>query len=263
MVARIDSQMLDFFFRISPPERKDLLASLRDAPVRKSAIHKWLGDNSPILRIAKVLMSQGIDERFRLQAYPDLGTETQYKLMAFGIPTDIPITSSGTIKPKNHLKWIKMRKAIEEEREKGESGSTIGIQYPANTDVLFERGGGRVSHFGNIEFTLIMEAKLREIKDESTKLGKKICDDVINEVRSRDGRFLEKDLHGRGWWVEIEDSSVLYKKIGASLYDHQRRLRARRNDEVELSSESSRLSVSHMDRGSTKRLKTCHGCFCA
>ncbi|KAL3914014.1 MAG: hypothetical protein SGILL_006265, partial [Bacillariaceae sp.] len=182
MIARVDSQMLDFFFLITPYERKELLACLKDAPLRKSAIHYYFGDNSPVLRMIKVLwgvVTAGTDERFRLQMYPCLNMETRYKMMTFGLPTDIPITNSGIIKLKTHLRWIKMRKAIDEEREKEPKGSTIGIQFPDIMDVLFERGGGRQSHLGNIEFCFILEAKLDAIETETTKLGKKICDEVI------------------------------------------------------------------------------------
>jgi hypothetical protein len=46
-----------------------------------------------------------------------LSMETLYRLMSFGMKVEeIPITSSGAIKTKNHLQWIKTRKAIDERR---------------------------------------------------------------------------------------------------------------------------------------------------
>lgn len=45
-------------------------------------------------------------------------SQTRYKLVTFGLPGDLPIISSGNVKLKNHLKWIKMRRAIDEECKK-------------------------------------------------------------------------------------------------------------------------------------------------
>jgi len=51
--------------------------------------------------------------------YLGLTLETQYQLMTFGIPApELPITSTGSIKTKHQMQWIKTRKAIDTTRMK-------------------------------------------------------------------------------------------------------------------------------------------------
>jgi len=127
--------------------------------------------------------------------------ETQYKLMTFGIPvSELPITSTGGIKTKHHLQWIRTRKALDasrmkslegcynskirqrqEEEKEQRSAATVPhtdlcvfptydefllyhgeepIIHPMINDVLFSKGGKNVTHYGNIEFTDLMKRSL-------------------------------------------------------------------------------------------------------
>ena len=174
--------------------------------------------------------------------------------MTYGIPSDLPVTSSGNIKVKNHLKWIKMRRAIDDERRKDPSGANVGIASPNNTDVLFESGGGKWNHYGNAEFAAIMEQKIDEYGFDA-KYGVKYYEEVIAMVKARNGRFLERDRKGRGWWVEITNTDALHKRLYSALYEHRKRMKARKKNQQFSMSESSSLSVQFQDR---KRQRLCH-----
>jgi hypothetical protein len=193
--------------------------------------------------------------------------ETQYKLLTFGIPvSELPITSSGVIKVKYHLQWIKTRKALDSSRMKSleeccrklqernrheESSLTYELRYyptydeflsfhgkepifhPMINDVLFSKGGKNVSHYGNLEFTDLMNRSLIRYVSimpvQNRKMKKAMRQSIINEIRDRGGRFLtlDKQLVGGYCWTEIQEGPDLHDRIATSLYDHKRRLAAK------------------------------------
>ena len=82
--------------------------------------------------------------------------ELIYSLMAFGIPSDqIPVTSTGTIKTKNHLQWIKFLR--EKEKAERQGIEFDGIEYPGVNDVLFSLGRHTWSHPGYAMFRALLE----------------------------------------------------------------------------------------------------------
>jgi hypothetical protein len=157
-----------------------------------------------------------------------LNMETKYNLMSFGIKVnEIPMTSSGTIKTKNHQQWIRTRKAIDERRrvleirqcrQEEQSHTSSGalpnsaraaaaptsanhrdgpgsiIVHPGIHDVLIAKGG-KCNHWGNIDFQCLMGIHQNEYKDlpkRSPRRGE-IRDELILAVHERGGRFLELD----------------------------------------------------------------------
>lgn len=155
------------------------------------------------MRLIRAVMTIAMprEERFRTRIHMDgLTMETQYKLMTFGIPvSELPITSTGGIKTKHHLQWIRTRKALDSsrmksleacysnkiQRQEGEKpqravGTTPHTEFcifptheeflsfhgsepiihPMINDVLFSKGGKNVTHYGNIEFTDLMKRSL-------------------------------------------------------------------------------------------------------
>merc|ERR1711907_675477 len=86
------------------------------------------------------------------------------------------------------------------------------IVYPMPIDVLFCKGNNvkNARHYGNIEFTDLMKREA-------------IRQDIIDEVKSRGGRFLTLDekFPGGHRWFEIESGIKLHDRVAASLYDHK------------------------------------------
>jgi hypothetical protein len=96
-------------------------------PLRVCAYHFCLPNDGSLVHqlIWAIIMVQlGSKQRVRTRFHnpaagaPGMGglasTEVQYSLMTFGINVlALPITSGGQIKTKNHLQWIKTRRAIE------------------------------------------------------------------------------------------------------------------------------------------------------
>lgn len=155
--------------------------------------------------------------------------ETLYRLMSFGLKVEeIPVTSSGTIKTKNHLQWIKTRRAIEERRrllaipqqqqfqhQATEDGAMeidtnvllttatasahndVGgdiIVHPGIHDVLIAKGG-KSNHWGNIDFQGLMATSLPEYTSlpKRSARRKEIRAELIQAVYAGKGRFLEMD----------------------------------------------------------------------
>jgi len=174
------------------------------SPVRRSCTHFCLPENNPKMNIIRAVMMLAMPrgERVRTRIHMDgLTLETQYKLMTFGIPvSELPITSTGAIKTKHHMQWIKTRKAIDCARMKSleecynikmkrrqeqkqrralsspqmfvnfctyptydeflEVHGEEPISHPMINDVLFSKGGKNVTHYGNIEFADLMKRAL-------------------------------------------------------------------------------------------------------
>mmetsp|Transcript_32954 Transcript_32954/g.55240 ORF Transcript_32954/g.55240 Transcript_32954/m.55240 type:complete len:86 (+) Transcript_32954:969-1226(+) len=80
----------------------------------------------------------------RTKFYPGgLTLETQYQLMTYGITIQgLTITSTGSIKTKSHLQWLKNRRAIERARQENQEIAASWIEIPGINDVLFRKGGG-------------------------------------------------------------------------------------------------------------------------
>jgi hypothetical protein len=89
-------------------------------PFRFSAMHLCLpeGPEFDMIR-ALYYFSVNQNERVRTRVHPALTClETQYRLMSFGMNgEEIPETSTGTPKLKNHRQWTKTRRAIDAARQ--------------------------------------------------------------------------------------------------------------------------------------------------
>ena len=145
-----------------------------------------------------------------------------------------------------------MRRYVDEERRLDPTGATIGILYPANADVLFESGGGKFNHPGNTEFSFLIEVKL-DAYGHDKKFEPPLFEDLITAVHQKHGRFLERDPQGRGWWVEIKDKKLLYKRLYAALYDQKKRAKSKRQQQNSMS-QSSSLSAHYQEK---KRPRLC------
>lgn len=253
-----------------PADKLEYSVYREGSPVRRSCTHFCLPENNHKMRVVRAVMMLAMprEERVRTRIHMDgLTMETQYKLMTFGIPvSELPITSTGAIKVKYHLQWIKTRKALDSSRTKSFEECCKKLQernrkkdsllsnelrnyptydeflaihgkepifHPMINDVLFSKGGKNVSHYGNIEFTDLMKRSLMQYVSntpvQNRKMRKAIRQSIVNEIRDRGGRFLtlDKKLVGGYCWTEIQEGPDLHDRIATSLYDHKRRLAAK------------------------------------
>ncbi|KAL3922347.1 MAG: hypothetical protein SGILL_002257 [Bacillariaceae sp.] len=223
---------------VSTDEHNVMSQLKKGMPIRWSALHICLPEG-PFVKIhrAFLMLAFGQDARVRARVHPGMSLETQYKLLTFGInASEFPLTHSGSIKLKNHERWMKTRRVIDEARVQGRHFN--GIVVPGVFDVLFSKGGNQ-HHHGNHEFKCAIESLLYQERYQNMFVSRKdrrivdrsqreaIRQELITEVHARNGRFLALDEGG--WWVELpSDSPDLLDKIATSVYDHHKRLEARK-----------------------------------
>jgi hypothetical protein len=209
----------------------DLSELMKCAPVRWSAMHVCLPDGPfySLLKALLVIVLVGKKERLRIKFYSGglHNMETQYRLMSYGIPIqELPVTHSGAIKKKNHAKWIKVRKLVDQEREIRANGASSFVENPGVFDVLFRRGGFTY-HYGNLLFQESMLAELSAYDAvHSHPEKRRIRDRIIQSVKAKGGHFLEynKDV---GVWNEITDLTLVHNKVISALNDLNRMIAAR------------------------------------
>jgi hypothetical protein len=184
-----------------------------------------------------LLIVLGQDQRLRVKLYQSFSTEEQYQLMSFGIPVhEIPVTSSGTLKTKNHVSSLKTRIVIERIRRDGGPHSFTGIIHPGVYDAVFSRGGNP-HHPGNRELHHVITSKIPAFNGtNSRKVKKELREEVIESVRASGGRFLL--LHKDGYWLEINDEAAIHEKVSAAVYENIRKNTAIVNQQKTLSATS-------------------------
>ena len=252
-------------------EEHEMIISLKKGlPVRWSALHICVPEG-PMHKIhrAFMLLGFGQDARVRSRLHPGFSLETQYKLLTFGINAiEFPLTHSGSVKVKNQMQWTRIRRIVEEERNQGRR--FMGILVPGVYDVLFAKGGQQ-NHHGNHEFKCIIESLLSKEQYQNMFSNRKdrrtvdraqreaIRHDVILQVKARNGRFLVLDEGG--WWNELAlDSGELSEKIATSVYDHHKRLEARKKQKKSKSDTGDFLDSAFCHTGLDNRGKSRGGC---
>ena len=214
--------------------QRALQEALRAFPIRWSAVHVGLPDSHRMFASILLFILLGQDQRLRVKLYQNFSTEEQYQLMSFGIPVhELPLTSSGTLKTKNHVSSLKTRIVIERIRRDGGPNSFTGIVHPAVYDVVFSRGGNP-HHPGNIELHQAITSRIPAFIGTNTrKVKKELREEVIESVRARGGRFLllQKD----GYWAEITDEAIIHDKVSAAVYENTRKHTAILNQQISTS----------------------------
>jgi hypothetical protein len=167
--------------------------------------------------------------------------QCSYSLMSFGIPVQqLPITSTGNIKTKPVLKWLK---AVAEQ----DKNPNAIIIYPHVNDILFSKGGAASHHhYGNIEFKACLEAHIRAFQTPSMSSYQRIplvCQEIVNSILSSGGRLLS--LHKDGaWWEEITDPAEQTSRVKVAWYDHIKRMNARKKQQASTSDTMQFMSMS-------------------
>ena len=104
------------------------------------------------------------------------------------------------------------------------SSTSSGITKPDINDVLFGRGGKINDHPGNIQFRSIVEqCKYNYTQLRSKREKRRIALEVIDQIRSLGGKFLECDTSS-GCWFEQSKVKV-FKKASQALREGAPRLR--------------------------------------
>ena len=213
------------------------------SPVRISGLHMCFPDKR-IFHMLKAGMALSLGgSKTRMKAHCGDSMEIQYHLHGYGIPVDqIPITDTGNIKTKNLIQWIRVRKHIEETRNKdaskpcGNSDSEssvpsnmhLKIDCPNMNDVIFRGKHANLSHPGNSMFRGLIESKYEEHTLLTTTDAKvQLTWSIMNEVEKKNGRFLTWD--NSGCWRIMTDRLQIRSKVAGALKDHKRRLKARKN----------------------------------
>jgi hypothetical protein len=156
---------------------------------RVAAIHLCSPDTPHFrLRRSIAVMRCGDENRLRLRTHLGGSVELQYALQGYGIPTeDIPISSTGNIKMKNLVQWMRIRHAVENHDDcylSSSSTSNTGtmstsrlmttsmitsmlipmppsgiVECPQPNDVLFRKGNSYVSQTGNAKLRAMIVSK--------------------------------------------------------------------------------------------------------
>jgi hypothetical protein len=259
-VVAVVSMQSESNIYLSAVERIALRKIDEARPIRFSAMHITF-PSDPIFQLMKmtfVLDFLNKSHWTRTKIYSGgLTMETQYNLMTFGIPA-LPITSTGQIKNKFHIQWLKNRKAWEIVQMSNPSIHHNWIFIPEINDVLFRGGSGTTHHYGNLEFESIVESKLSAY-DATTdrKVKRDIRTEVIDAIRSRGGRFLEASKEHKSVWVEITQVDALQSKLYAFFYQHKKRLESRATQQ---SSQSETLSFLGSSQSKRRRIDSESGC---
>ena len=222
---------------------RDAKSILSSRPLRISAMH-FIHPPGPRFQLLKAFFMMTVsskEERSKTKFYSGSSLEVQYDLHSYGISIqELPITSTGTIKVKNHLLWIKGRKMIDKVNEYGEVRHyNVGIFHPGLKDVLFSRGGN-TTHFGNMEMRSMMASRMETYTKGGRKERQRERQEIVDLIHKNGGRFL--NLGNEGLWVEIDDEKALMEKLTNAFYDINRKSLARERQRVNQSDTSEFLS---------------------
>ena len=174
-------------------------------------------------------------------------------LRCFGILTeDFPITSSGSIKNRKHMKWIKLRASLEEAHERGDdlcsyhqfppaaqnqkrenssqSSPFLGIECPQINSVVFRNGGSAYDRPGNVRFREIL-TKMELGREYNKTIAEKSAylDRIMSILFSSGLTFLLFD-DKNDWYVELRDGAKLRKKVFQALRDQSARRKRLENE---------------------------------
>ncbi len=232
-------------------------------PVRISAIHLCF-PNELLFRMLKPIMLcvLGNTGRKCMRIHSGARLECDYSLNTFGIrPDDIPLTYSGTIKTRQHTRWVKVRGAIDnyveqqcKERVNGDyryfyvsDQHTIKpfphIQCPEITCVLFHKNGVAWEFPGNVAFRAFLDEQLQlnnHLNNRSSGNSKSTGSDTLTALEKeglldrilrlsfeQNFQFLLHD-ETKHWYNEIKNPATLRRYIGFAIRGRQRLAGAKR-----------------------------------
>jgi hypothetical protein len=143
--------------------------------------------------------------------------------MTYGIPHHlIAMSSDGSLKTKDILKWIKMRKHLE--ALTASDGNFKHCDLPALTDVILGRGKPKHVHPGNLRLHDFVDEWLPRYNNSNKQAKTEISMEAVRRTKAASGRFLTQI---KGFWVETSDDDARDK---VSHLFRNRRRRAQLDD---------------------------------
>lgn len=203
-------------------------------PIRVSAMHICLPDIPYLRMIRNVLFFiMGESFRSRVKFHDGVGIEVVYSLMGYGIPVEtLPFDEvTQVLKTKNFASFLNVRRKIEAEQSpiyNGDNTSMIGetmIECPSLHDVIFRPGKSYMSHPGNMMFRELIEKHIHEHNAATQERKKNLTWQVIDEVETKGGRFLEYN-RSLGTWTELNDRNTVRHKIATYFKEYRRKVKA-------------------------------------
>jgi hypothetical protein len=146
--------------------------------------------------------------------------ECKFNLATFGISSEmLPLTRSGAFDTKDFYQYVEERRGIE-------AGSRIRrnpgmIDFPSQMDVLLGRGRPYHEFAGNLRLSSVIDMH-REAYAVGNRFKKTaISVEVVQIIKSMNGRFLKRGEDGYGW-VEVPED-VARVKISHSFRTKKRK----------------------------------------
>ena len=170
-------------------------------PTRYVAMH-FCYDN-PNLKWMISVASTVFETRTRTRFRCHYGTNVEciYKLMTFGIPSDIlPVTSAGKLRLDFHREFLKTQKAREKQQAILEN--TQRIVVPESLDVLLGRGRTFRSNPGNVRFHNVIDKHFERYEQSNRTVKLVLSEEVVIEIKKLGSRFLKQTETG---WIQVDD----------------------------------------------------------
>lgn len=215
---------------------KSVGRALSALPLRIEAIH--FCSDSMLLRPLFAVFKMGVSAFTRMRVREHFGTHDTIRstLQTFGIPCqNFPTSQDGKVAFKSiTVEYWNQRRALESSRE-GRI-STVGLApqldmssssarettdsfaakkaafgvNPSRNDVLLGRGKAYYYHTGNRQLRDLVLERYSEYEEAKYSGKKKVCVEVLQEIHSKQGRFLKK-IDPTGPWMEVDDEAAQRK----------------------------------------------------
>eukprot|EP00531_Pseudo-nitzschia_arenysensis_P001338 CAMPEP_0116121494 /NCGR_PEP_ID=MMETSP0329-20121206/3727_1 /TAXON_ID=697910 /ORGANISM="Pseudo-nitzschia arenysensis, Strain B593" /LENGTH=531 /DNA_ID=CAMNT_0003615311 /DNA_START=273 /DNA_END=1868 /DNA_ORIENTATION=- len=239
---------------------KTFVSFFESCPLRFSAIHMCF-PNELLYRLLKPIMLWVVGNTGRkcLRIHSGTRMECDYSLNTFGVrPDDVPTTYSGTIKTRQHARWLKVRGAMDDFIKQQCRDCVDGdyrdfyasdkhtikpfpyIQCPEINCVLFHKNGVAWEFPGNVAFRAFLDEQLPfnhqlNIRSPGTTQSNgsdgPIKEGFVNRIArlslERNFRFLLHD-ETKHLYNELKNPAILRRYIGFAIRGRQRRVGAKR-----------------------------------
>jgi len=127
------------------------------------------------------------------------------------------------------------------------------VEHPGLNDVAFRKGVSLMHHPGNDYFHGLIQSKIFEHENESQTGKSRITWWVVDEIRSREGRFLSWDQ--QCWWVVLEDDSKIRSRVAVAFREWKKCLKAEKNRQTMSTSSMYAYKFRRLQNG--EREKSC------
>lgn len=186
--------------------------------------------------------------------------------MGYGIPVEtLPFDEvTQVLKTKNSASFINVRRKIEAKQYpmyNADNTSMVGetmIECPSLHDVIFRPGKSYMSHPGNMMFRELIEKHINEHNGATQERKKNLTWQVIDEVETKGGRFLEYN-RSLGTWTELNDRNTVRHKIATYFKEYRRKVKAQQ--QLQTNQSSTHYFEAQDGRNRKKQKRVSNNCF--